>query len=156
MLFIVVSLGQKPELVAAVIEPLAGTRGEVLAREFRIYEQVNVAGKDHLHQPATVLRHDNQLEPLVRELLRMPALMFDRVDAADCTFRRILLTECRGETQGRHDGECNKSYPDDSQSIQSHTMKCHDRSSMMTTAARLRVARRTSSQRLDCKQNESQ
>src|ERR1700693_5981795 len=61
MLFIVVSLGQKPELVAAVIEPLAGIRRKVLASELRIYEQGSVSGKAHLHQPSAILRNDDQL-----------------------------------------------------------------------------------------------
>src|SRR6202140_3332039 len=79
MLFIVVSLGQKPELVAAVIEPLARIRRKVLASELRIYEQVSVSGKGHLHQPSAILRNDDQLKPLVRELQRVPALIGDRV-----------------------------------------------------------------------------
>src|SRR5207244_4498364 len=105
MLFIVVSFGQKPELVSAIVEPLAGTRGKILAGKLRIYEQVRVSGKSHLHQPPSILRHDNQLRPPVRELLCVPPLIVDGFHAT-VSVLQICLTECRKAAKRHQEGEC--------------------------------------------------
>jgi hypothetical protein len=65
MLLIVISFGQEPDFIAAVIEPLAGTGGKILAGELGIYEKVSVSRKGDLHQPAAILRDYDQLHPSV-------------------------------------------------------------------------------------------
>src|SRR5207302_6069715 len=75
MLFIVVSFWQWPELVATVVEPLRGRWWQILAGKFGIDEQIRMSGKTHLNQSPAVLRHNNQLHPGIRNLLRVPALV---------------------------------------------------------------------------------
>ena len=89
MLFVVVPFGQEPDFVAAVVEPLASARGKVFARELGIDEQVRMSGESHLHQPPAILRHDDQLHPAVRELLRVPAFVVNGLDVAIWILRRI-------------------------------------------------------------------
>src|SRR5438128_9196467 len=43
VLLVVIALGQKPEFVAAVVEPLARGGGKILARELGIHEQVRMS-----------------------------------------------------------------------------------------------------------------
>src|SRR5260221_7407589 len=81
MLFVVIPLGQEPELVAAVVEPFARGRGQVLAGKLGIDEQIGMSGESHLNESPAILWHHNQLHPTVGELLRMPALIFHSVDA---------------------------------------------------------------------------
>src|SRR5579864_6162314 len=81
MLFIVAALGQKPEFVSAIIEPFVRARRKVFAGKLRIHEKIRVSVKGYLHQPSAVLRNDDQLNPPVRELLRVPAFIFDSVDS---------------------------------------------------------------------------
>ena len=75
MLFVIVALRQRPELVASIVEPFVGCRWHVLACIFRVDEQVSVACECDLHQSAAILWHDNQLYPTVRHLLRRPAFV---------------------------------------------------------------------------------
>src|SRR5271157_6436314 len=49
MLLIIISFGQEPEFVAAIVEPLAGTRWKVLPGQLGIHEQVRMSGKSDLH-----------------------------------------------------------------------------------------------------------
>ena len=49
MLFVVVPLGQEPQLVTAVVKPLALTWGHVFALIFRIDEEIGVSGENHLY-----------------------------------------------------------------------------------------------------------
>ena len=92
MLFVVVSLGQEPELVAAVVEPLARSRRQILACKLGIDEQIGMSGETHLHEPPAILWHHDQLHPSIGELLRVPALIVHGFDATFCTLRRIGLT----------------------------------------------------------------
>src|ERR1700682_4275640 len=75
MLFIVVPLWQGPELVAAIVEPLALTRRQVFAFIFRIDEEIGMSGENHLYQSPAVLRQANQLAPAFGKSLRVPALI---------------------------------------------------------------------------------
>ena len=95
MLFVVVSFGQKPELVAAIVEPLARARRQILARKLGIHEEIGMSGETHLHEAPAILRHHDQLHPSIGELLRVPALVIHGFDAAICAFRRICLTARR-------------------------------------------------------------
>jgi hypothetical protein len=61
MLFIVVSLGQEPELVASVVEPPGWVGGQVFSFVLGIHEEVRMPGKNHLHQSSAILRYDFQL-----------------------------------------------------------------------------------------------
>src|SRR5258708_36781820 len=75
MLFVVVPLGQEPELVAAVVEPLALVRRQIFAFILRIDEQIRVSRESHLYQPSAVLRQYDQLDPAIGGPLCMPALI---------------------------------------------------------------------------------
>ena len=94
MLFIVVAFRQEPQFVAAVIEPLAGTWWKILASQLGIVEQIGVPREGDLHQATAILRHDNQLHPSVRKLLRLPSLVVHGLDPAIRTRLRIRLAEC--------------------------------------------------------------
>src|SRR5579859_7012689 len=97
MLFVVISLGQEPELVPAVVEPLIRIGRQVLARELGIHKQISVSAESHLDQTSAILRNHDELHPAVRDLLCVPALIVRRLNAASCTLRQICLAECWGQ-----------------------------------------------------------
>src|ERR1700761_6272454 len=84
MLLIVVAFRQRPDLVAAVVDPAACglLRWDVLAFILRIDEEIWVIGEGHLHQTATELGDEDELHPLIGHLLRRPTMEGGRVDAA--------------------------------------------------------------------------
>jgi hypothetical protein len=82
MLFIIISFGQEPEFIAAIVEPLALTWRQVFAFIFRIDEEIGVSGENYLHQSSAVLRQDNQFNPPIGKLLRMPAPIIRGFNAA--------------------------------------------------------------------------
>ena len=59
VLLVLISFGQDPQLVPAIIEPFGTRWRQVVASESRVYKQERVPVEDHLHQAATVLRHKN-------------------------------------------------------------------------------------------------
>ena len=75
MLLIFIPFGQRPKLVAAVVEPLAWVRRQVFSFVLGIDEQKWMAAENHLHQPSAILGNDDQLHPPVGHLLRVPALV---------------------------------------------------------------------------------
>src|SRR6185295_10290224 len=81
MLLVVVPFGQKPELVAAVVEPLVLRRRPVLSCEPWIDEKVGMSVEAHLHQTSAILRDDDELNPLVGDLLRLPPFVVDALDS---------------------------------------------------------------------------
>ena len=48
MLFVIVAFRQKPELVAAIVEPFSNGRRKVLACKFGIDEEIRMSRKGHL------------------------------------------------------------------------------------------------------------
>src|SRR5689334_8570027 len=75
MLFVVVSLGQQPKLVAAVVKPLAFRWWHVLPFKLWIDEKIGMPVEPHLHQTSAILRNDDELHPSVRNLLRLPSFI---------------------------------------------------------------------------------
>src|ERR1700677_1482981 len=91
MLFIVVSFGQEPKLVASVVKPFGWVGWQVFSFVLGIYKQERMPGENHLHEPSAILRYDLELDPAVRELFGAPATVFRRLDATRRT-RLIRLT----------------------------------------------------------------
>src|ERR1700688_2244457 len=59
VLLVLISFGQDPQLVPAIIEPFGTRWRQVFASEPRVYKKERVPVEDHLHQATTVLRHKN-------------------------------------------------------------------------------------------------
>ena len=91
MLFVVISFRQEPQLVAAIVEPFAVTRRQILSRIFRVDEEIRMSGKSYLHQSPAVLRHNRQLHPVIGDLLRLPAPVIRGFNAARRTGGRTCL-----------------------------------------------------------------
>jgi hypothetical protein len=72
MLLVLIAFRQEPQFIATVVEPLGRGRRLILSTELGIYEKIVVSGKGHLHEPAAILRHDDEAEPLVGDLLGGP------------------------------------------------------------------------------------
>ena len=66
MLFVIVSLREKPYLVAAVVEPFAVSWRKIFPGELRIDEKIWMSGEGHLYDAPTILGDDDQLNPAVR------------------------------------------------------------------------------------------
>src|SRR5215470_2727019 len=97
VLLVVIALGQQPDFVSAVVEPLIGHGRKVLAGKFWIDEEVRMSRKRNLYETPAVLWHQNQLHPPIGNLLRLPTLVADRLHAALVMLTGITLT--RGSTQ---------------------------------------------------------
>lgn len=112
MLFVVVSLGQKPEFIAAIVEPFLFGRREVFARKLGIDEEVGMSCETDLYYPASILWHDEQLDPLIRDLLCMPTLVVHGIDMTLRALRSLRhsaglrkdLRSCR-RAEGKNEGE---------------------------------------------------
>src|SRR4249919_330562 len=72
MLFVIVTLGQQPQLVPAVVEPLVLRGGDVFSCELWIDEEIGMPVEAHLHHAAAILRDDDELHPSIGNLLRLP------------------------------------------------------------------------------------
>ena len=69
----------------------------MLSRKLRIDEKIVVSGKGHLHEPAAILRHDDEAEPLVGDLLGGPPEIVNRLNPAGGLCLRIVLCgSCAG------------------------------------------------------------
>ncbi len=125
MLFVVVPLGQEPELVAAVVEPLALVRRQIFAFILRIDEQIRVSRESHLYQPSAVLRQYDQLDPAIGEPLCMPALIIRGFHLARGTRgrMRVGLVLSKSETQPQ---DAKKENPDHvSCQFRTEKLRCH-------------------------------
>jgi hypothetical protein len=65
MLFVSVPFWEEPELVAAVVEPLAPTWRQVFAFILWIDKKIGVPGENDLYQSSAILRQDNQFDPVI-------------------------------------------------------------------------------------------
>ena len=142
MLFVVVPLGQKPELVASVVEPLAGAWRQILACKFWIDEQVWVSGESNLHQASAILRHHNELNPSIGELLRVPTLVVHGFDAAVGGCRWIWLNRRLERRQHlcTHRPRTKKNMTRSRHQIRRPKLSCHD-CAFLKADGRSRVAR---------------
>src|ERR1051326_215380 len=86
MLLVARTLRHRPDLVAAIVKPpllSSGSVGaEVLALELLVHEKIIVAAECHLHQAASKLRDDDELQPLVRHCDCFPSAVVRVLDTA--------------------------------------------------------------------------
>ena len=86
MLLIVISLGQKPELVPSIVEPLGWIGRQVFSFILRIDEEVRMTGENDLHQASAILRYDYQLKPVVGKLFCAPTFVIRGLDGTRRTW----------------------------------------------------------------------
>src|ERR1043165_248046 len=97
MLFIVSAFGEQPDLVSAIVEPLALGWRKIFAFIFRIDEQIGMPGKRHLYDSSAILWNHDQLHPAIRNLLRMPSFVVDGINLTTCAsgLRRLRVNAYR-------------------------------------------------------------
>src|SRR5262252_7182156 len=106
VLLVIIAFGKQPDFVTTIVEPLIARGRKVFAGKFRIIEEVRVARERNLYQPSAVLRYEHQLHPFVRDLLRVPALVFDWLHATLITF--YCIARCGSAPGERTNGTENE------------------------------------------------
>src|SRR5258707_2995714 len=101
VLLILITFGQHPQLVAAVVKPFGVGRRKVCSSIFSVYEKKSMVVKDDLHEPAAVLWHKDQFYPGVGNLLRLPSHVFDWLDAATNRLASRSVLRRSGSETGR-------------------------------------------------------
>src|ERR1700677_3771141 len=84
VLLVIIPLRQGPDFVTAIVNPAAcGFRGrDIFSFVDRVDEQIGMSVETDLDEPATQLRNEGQLHPVIRNLLCLPTFIDRGVNLA--------------------------------------------------------------------------